>query len=309
MLNYATNAQIRRDLLDAFVEAAVPEVGYRALFPLTRVESRAGAIKVLPFGNVGTPTSITRSAGSAYEDISMQLTSVPYQCSDIGLSVGLDMAEEYPLNMEMDAAKALRQRLEAQLELQAQDLLWNTATGAIRAANGNLTTLADPFSDPNVDPIPLINSARENVASATGGYLPNVAVMGPDTFGALIGNPNFVNRYPATSLRAAEEIRSMLAEALGVDKVVISRVRAGGGGYAWSDTLTLAVAASDFSTASEASACRFVFWPIDGEPDSNGWILDTVDDELTRSHYVRAHINGSMLVVSHRGLYGLSNTV
>lgn len=307
-LSYATNGEIRRDLYDAFVEARPPDPGYKPIFTPLPVESRAGAIKVLPLGSVGTPTSITRTAGSAYTDVSMVLQSVSYTCSDYGLSVSLDQAAEYPLSMEVGAARALRARLEAGLDDVAYSLLWGTG-GAISTAYGNMTTLAVPWTDPSADPVADIVAAAEAIAVATGGYRPTLMVIGPDTLSALVSSPAVVGRYPAVDMRGEPQVAAGLAALLGLDQVVVARTRTSSG-YRWADRATLAIAATPGSPASEPAACRMAVWSGDDAPDpETGWVVETIDDPVTRSRIVRARINAGLVVVSPRGLYGIANTV
>ena len=306
MLTYQSNAQIRRDLLDAFIEARPPVVAYPAIFPQLPVPSRAGAIKYIPFSQVNTaPTSVVRTPGQAYGEAAVAMASAAYLCEDIGRQLSMDMAQEYPDGAEASAAVALRYQLEAAIEARAVSALLTDATPAISTANNNLTNLTTAWSDPTVDPVAGVQAAMEVVASRTGGILPNLLVVSPQLFTMLKTNPAIISRVSHMVDRSDETVAAMLAPIFGVERVVVSRARSGASQVWPADTAVLAVAAMPGDLASVPSACREVYWVGDGEPDSSGWVVETVDDEPTRSHIVRARKNAALLVISPSGLYGL----
>lgn len=306
MLTYSANAQIRRDLLDAFIEAKAPSVAYPAVFPQLAVPSRAGAIKVLPFSQVNTSvTAITRTPGQAYEEGSAALESVAYQCEDIGHQISMDMAQEYPVNAEAGVAQTIRYRLEAAVEANVANLIWNSTTGIVRAANNNVTTLTTAWSNPAVDPVADVMSAAEVIASQTGGFTPNVMVVSPQVFVTLKTNPAIVGRMSYMVDRSDEAVANALAPIFGVQKVVVARARQGTSQVWDADYTLLCVAAEPDSLASEPSGGRMVYWAEDGDISNGGWIVETIDDEITRSHIVRARRNASFVTLSVGAFYGL----
>jgi len=309
-VNWTSGAQIRRDLLDAFIEAATPQAAYRAIFSPLPVPSRVGSVKVAPFSSISVaPTSINRAPNTEYNEAVLSLTSVLYECTDVGLQMSMDIAQEYPTNVEMAMAQSLRYKLETAAEAIGVDVLFNPTTGAVRSANGNTTAVSTPWNNPDSNPVGDVAQAYETIAEKSGGITPNTLVIGQAAFVALKQHPEVIYRMPATILKGDAEVAQALSGVFGVENVVVSRV-ADETGVKWPrDTALLAVTAPANSLASTPAACRLVYWSDDGDISREGWLVETYDKEETRSHIIRARRNAGYLVISNRGLYGLTSVV
>jgi len=309
-ISWSTNAEIRRDLTDAFIEAAAPAAAYRVVFSPLPVPSRVGAIKVAPFSSIAVaPTSITRSPNTEYTEGTLSLTSVLYECTDVGLQMSMDIAEEYPVNIEMAMAQALRFKLESAAEALAVNVLFNSTTGAVRAANNNILAVTTAWNAVGSTPIADVAAAYEVATAASGGITPNTLVLSPAAFLALKGHPDIIARLPVTVLRGDNEIEQALAGVFGIQNIIVSRVGTPSG-YAWpAGTALLAVTAPANSLASTPAACRLVYWSEDGDISREGWVVESYDKIETRSHVIRARRNAGHVVISPRGLFGLTGVV
>ena len=309
-VSWDTGAQIRLDLMDAFVEAAAPQTMYRAVFSPLPVPARVGSIKVAPFSSIATaPTTITRTPNTEYAEAALTLTSVLYECSDVGLQMSMDLAEQYPLNMEMAAAQTLKYKLEGAAEAAAVDVLFNATTGAVRAANGNIGPLTTPWNDPSATPLADIAGAIELLAQRSGGLMPDTLVVSSAAFVALKQNPDIVSRVPITVLRSDEEVANALAPVFGLQRIVVSRVMQGSTPVYPEDIALLAITAPANSLESTPAACRLVYWADDGDISREGWVVESYDKIETRSHIIRARRNAGYLVISANGLYGLTGVI
>lgn len=309
-VSWDTNAQIRLDLMDAFVEASAPQTMYRAVFAPLPVPARVGSIKVAPFSSISVaPASITRTPNTEYAEAALTLTSVLYECQDVGLQMSMDMAEQYPLNMEMAAAQTLKYKLEGAAEAAAVNVLFNATTGAVRAANNNILSVTTPWSDTTSAPLADVALAIEGVAQRSGGLVPDTLVVSSNAFAALKQHPDIVSRVPVTVLRGDEEVANALAPVFGLQRIVVSRVMQGATGVYPVDTALLAITAPANSLESTPAACRLVYWVDDGDISREGWVVESYDKIETRSHIIRARRNAGYLVISSNGLFGLTGVM
>ena len=198
-----------------------PEFVGSALFPSVPVQQRGG--KVISFNtedfkiystqrNPGTNTKRVQygysSSTFALEDHSLEGT-VPFEIMQEAMAVpGIDMARA----AVMKTQRIISLRLE-----KAQADLAQTS-GNYTVSNTAALSGTDQWSHASSDPAGKIEAAKEFVRSKIG-LRPNVMVMGPAVFTALMNNPQVRDRLKYTSTESLTT--GMLASWFGFQRVLV----------------------------------------------------------------------------------------
>lgn len=246
--------QVYRDALLTNVFLGYPSTGFigTQILPTLQVPELTGIAWKLDESHLQTPVDSRRDGFARANRVDFNLTEKAYgplveHSLEIGITDRVMQRYAAPLVPETNATNNVSRRLEIEKEIAIRDFLTNASS----YASSNKVTLAgaSQFSDNSSDPVGVFQTARTAVHLGVGNSA-NVAAMGKAVYDRLINHPQLVDRIKYSARVSEAEMRSALADALGVDRILVGEAVTsnqvegttadGTKSYIWGDNILLA---------------------------------------------------------------------
>ncbi len=196
------------------------------VFPTLSNVAKTGTIMDIAlasgFGDISD--SLVRAAKSRYHrSLGPQLGTATWNCEEYGDEAQIDLQQledaDIPIDLEALESKVAIENVRIWQERRAADLLFNTTT----FSNNVTLAAATQFSDPNSDPIGVIDTAVNTVFGLIGKD-PNTVIVGRQPWRTMLKSASFLSFRPSNEDRnmlTKEQLRGMLKGYFGVEHLHI----------------------------------------------------------------------------------------
>jgi len=169
-----------------------------------------------------------RADGAEAPETSWDVSTDTYQCEEYALKdIVTDRARknaDSPLDMEGDTTRFLTELIMLDRERRVAAAVFNGSTFSSYTAALSGNDRWDVYTDADSDPQADVQTGKNSVLLNTG-KMANTVIMGYEVFEDLILHPNVLDiiKYTGTSSKPATVNETTLAEAFGVEQVLVGR--------------------------------------------------------------------------------------
>lgn len=203
----------------AYIQQASQFVASR-VFPVVPVAKRSDSYFIYSKGDWFRSDAQKRAPGTESAGSGYRLTTATYSCDVYAIHKDVDDQirenSDSPLNPDRDATQYVTHQLLLKRELEWASTFFTTGVWTGSSSSTDITP-GTKWDDAASTPI---EDVRKEVVAITEktGYRPNVFVMGPEVWKALVDHPDVLDRVKYTQRDVPTE--ALLAQLFGVDRVL-----------------------------------------------------------------------------------------
>lgn len=295
---YLTNLSV------AFVQESRNFVADK-VFPIVPVAKQSDLYPLYDRGYFFRDEMRPRPLGGEAQKAGYKVVNQRYHAEEWALAHTIDDRVRSNADQPLNPDRAAMRLLTTQAMIN-RDRRWASAFFKTGVWTTDLTGVADDpsdgeflqFNQEGSDPIGVVDLYKDAIAEQTGGYEPNVLVLGRKVYRTIRNHPDVIDRIKYTQRGVVD--REILASLFGVDRVVVPGSVQNTAAEGDADNFSFIVSSNDMllvyaapEPALEQPSGGYIFaWTglIPGETNAFGGIIQRMRDEKAHSDHVEIRV-------------------